>query len=423
MHTSASHFALAAILFAATPSYAQEKQASLSIPAFCGYAYPDARAAKRNHKTGVVRECKGELHYYFECATPGQVKVEIERVGNAKAATVEINVGPHPGNTPARVKTQLPQGAGKAWIGTFGLHLPGVHKLVIKTTDGSALQNLQAIVLSGCPLRAVTVERRNASSVHLSYKAPREHQDDIEWFYCELTPKTDPLWTYYMATGWHRGYFGMQVNSKTERRVIFSVWDSGNEAVDRKKVKAEDLVQLVRKGDGVYAGGFGNEGTGGHSHLVHDWKLGDTIRFLVHAEPQGTHTTYTGWFSHIPKGGKPDAADAWQLVASFKAPRDGKHLHSLYSFSENFSGANGDRDRQCDYGNIWLRDKAGEWLSVRSASFSHDGHGKLRSDRRGGVRNGRFFLQHGNFAIRSTKRGKKFSLPEDATGKPPLLPQ
>ena len=88
--------------------------------------------------------------------------------------------------------------------------------------------------------------------------------------------------------------FGMQVNSEKERRIIFSVWDSGNEAIDRNKVKAEDLVQLVDKGKDVHAGGFGNEGTGGHSHLVHDWKLGDTIRFLVRAEPDGTQTTTCG---------------------------------------------------------------------------------------------------------------------------------
>ena len=46
-----------------------------------------------------------------------------------------------------------------------------------------------------------------------------------------------PLWTYFEACGWHRGYFGMQVNSPTERRIIFSVWDSGREAVDRGKVE------------------------------------------------------------------------------------------------------------------------------------------------------------------------------------------
>lgn len=415
--STTAHLVLVAILLLGGTARSQEPP-TLTIPAFCGYSYPDARAAKRNHKTGVVRECKGELHYYFECSTTGQMKVEIERVKESAAAAIEVSVGPHPGNR-ARARATLAKGDTKTWAGSFGLHLPGVHKLTIRSTNNKPLTNLKAIVLSGVVLRAPTVERRNASSVHLSYKAPKADKDDVEWFYCELTPKTDPLWTYYMATGWHRGYFGMQVNSKKERRIIFSVWDAGNEAVDRKKVKAEDLVQLVRKGDEVHAGGFGNEGTGGHSHLVHDWQLGDTIRFLVHAEPDGKHTTYTGWFSHVRK----DGADPWQLVASFKAPRDGRYLHNLYSFSENFSGANGDRDRQCDYGNIWLRNKVGNWSEVRSASFSHDGHGKIRSDRRGGVRDGRFFLQHGNFAIPSSRRGSKFTLKGTPVGKPPLLPQ
>lgn len=417
MHTFAPHFSLVAILALSAPAHAQEP-ASLTIPAFCGYSYPDPSAAKRDRKTGAVKKCDGELHFYFESATPGQVKVEIERLPKTLAAAIEISVGPHPGNNPARAKGKLAANDETTWMGTFGLHLPGTHKLIIKSIDGTPLIGIKAIVLSGSPANAVTVERRNASSVHLWYDVPKANVNDIEWFYCELTPKTDPLWTYYMATGWHRGYFGMQVNSKTERRVIFSVWDSGNEAVDRKKVKAEDLVQLIKKGDDVHAGGFGNEGTGGHSHLVHDWKLGDTIRFLVRAQPDGKHTTYTGWFSHVHGDSKSQQPDPWQLVASFKAPRDGKHLHGLYSFSENFSGRNGDRDRQADYGNVWLRTKNGEWLAVRGAKFTHDGHGKLRSDRRGGVRDGRFFLQHGNFATRTMRRNSKLTLPGKA-GSPP----
>lgn len=372
--------------------------------------------------TGAVTQCAGELHYYFECATPGQVRIEITRTGNPEADQIELSVAPYPNGNAAPAKATLPSGETSTWVGTFGLHIPGMHKLILKSADDKPLRNLLAVRLTGAPVRACTVERRNASSVHLGYAAPDEHKDDVEWFYCEVTPKTDPLWTYYMATGWHRGYFGMQVNSETERRVIFSVWDSGNEAVDRKKVKAEDLVQLVKKGDGVYAGGFGNEGTGGHSHLVHDWKLGDTIRFAVQAKPEGTHTTYTGWFSHV-HGGEATVTDAWQLVASFNAPRDGKYLHGLYSFSENFSGNNGDRDRQCDFGNIWLRSNGGDWLAVRSARFTHDGHGKLRSDRRAGVRDGRFFLQHGNFATPTMRHGSRLTLPEDTTGKPPQLPQ
>lgn len=196
-----------------------------------------------------------------------------------------------------------------------------------------------------------------------------------------------------MATGWHRGYFGMQANSERERRVIFSVWDSGNEAVDRAKVGAEDRVTLIAKGDGVHADGFGNEGTGGHSHLVQDWKLGDTFCFLVHAAPDGTATTYTGWFAKR-RGGP------WQLVASFRAPKDGGRLRGLYSFDENFGGANGDLRRECEFGNQWVRGADGPWRRIVRARFTHDGHGaQQRRDRWAEVRGDRLVLTTGGFAL------------------------
>ncbi|MFT4514018.1 MAG: hypothetical protein ACI91B_002725, partial [Planctomycetota bacterium] len=40
------------------------------------------------------------------------------------------------------------------------------------------------------------------------------------------------------------------------------------------------------------------------------------------------------------------------------------------------------------------------------------------SDRRGGVRDGRFFLQHGNFATKPMRRNSKVTLPGKA-GNPP----
>jgi hypothetical protein len=43
---------------------------------------------------------------------------------------------------------------------------------------------------------------------------------------CEITVPVgqDPIGSYFMANGFGEGYFGFQVNSKTERRVLFSVW-------------------------------------------------------------------------------------------------------------------------------------------------------------------------------------------------------
>ena len=138
-----------------------------------------------------------------------------------------------------------------------------------------------------------------------------------------------------MACGWDRGYFGMQVNSPTERRIIFSVWDSGNEAVDRKKVEEQDRVKLVAKGNGVDAGDFGNEGTGGHSHWVYNWKTGERQRFIVTAKPtDATHTIFSGYYFHPEK-------KKWVLISSWKAPKAGGYLRGFYSFSENFGGSNG----------------------------------------------------------------------------------
>lgn len=64
---------------------------------------------------------------------------------------------------------------------------------------------------------------RRGPSVHVSYKQP---QEDIEYFYNEVTvPEgNDVIGSYFMANGFGEGYFGMQVNSETERRVLFSVW-------------------------------------------------------------------------------------------------------------------------------------------------------------------------------------------------------
>ncbi len=79
------------------------------------------------------------------------------------------------------------------------------------------------------------------------------------------------------------------------------------EGVDRKQVADENRVQLLGKGDGVYSGDFGNEGTGGHSHLKFLWKTGEKHRFLVTAIPTDrTHTDYSGyWFQQVGKTGFP----------------------------------------------------------------------------------------------------------------------
>ncbi len=246
--------------------------------------------------------------------------------------------------------------------------------------------------------------RRNAASVHIGYPNPgaSDRKDEgVEWFYNEVQAVTDPQHSFYMACGFSRGYFGMQVNSGTERRVIFSVWDSGTEADDRNKVADENRVKLLGKGEGVYAGEFGNEGTGGHSHLKIQWETGVRQRFLVRAQKADTATIYTGYYF------RPDL-NKWMLIASFRAPKDGGLLRGLHSFNENFWGTNGHLKRAAEFGPVWVKSGKDSWKQLKDGVFTHDATGgKDRIDYDLKAIGNRWLLQNGGFegaspAYRST---------------------
>ncbi len=377
-------------------------RAEVEVPAYTAYASPDPNGGARRDREGGITNWdeKTVLSWYGHIAKKGDLELVLKAKGGvAKQAKLHLRV------ISQESGKELAKLAGKAEgdtadFGTVRIGKPGYYKFTLEG-KGRKLPDLAALSLDGDAsgdAHFSTVERRNSASVHLGYPVPEEAKEEVEWFYLEVTPKTEPLWSYYMATGWHRGYFGMQVNSPTERRIIFSVWDAGNEAVDRGKVEDEDRVKLMGKGSGVNAGDFGNEGTGGHSHLVYPWKLGDTVHFLMRAEAEGDKTIYTGWFRDSKK-------KDWRLVSSFRAPKDGKYLHGLYSFNENFGGQNGDERRVCEFGNGWVKTKSGKWIPLTTASFTHDGHGKSeRLDRSAGVSGKRFYLANGGF-VEDTNKG------------------
>ncbi|MGH7594657.1 MAG: DUF3472 domain-containing protein, partial [Gemmatimonadales bacterium] len=303
-------------------------------------------------------------------------------------------------------------------FGSFTIRDTGYVRFDLETADGTAAPEagVQALLLDGAPVAGAHFNldpRRNAASVHLRF--PTDTNAAITGFYSEVTAVDDPVTTYYMACGFARGYFGMQINSPTERRIIFSVWDaaSGTSANDRSTVAADNYTRLLAKGDGVVAGIFGNEGTGGHSHLVYPWKTGATQRFFVTAAPNGGFTDYSGyWFN-------PDRR-AWQLIATFRAARDGRGLRRLYSFSEDFGGSTGNLRRKALYGAEWIRLADGQWQELTTATFSHDATGQEdRLDRFMGIEDGRFFLSHGGFVPGSSASGTRLTRP--ATGTPPRI--
>ena len=386
--------------------------AEIRVPAFTAYGDPKPDALRVSSSKGINgwKDAAVKIVWFGEIKTPGKLtaslslnlkkdlvtKLRLAVAGEAREVTATGTDAEH-----------------TVSFGEFTIAKAGYVSFELSSPKPAG--EISALVLDGPATAGAHFNlepRRNAASVHLHYPLPKDAQ--IDWFYNEATAVEDPVHTFYMACGFSRGYFGMQVNGPNERRIIFSVWDAGagGNAKDRTNVAPEDQVQLLAKGEGVDASVFGNEGTGGHSHLVYPWKTGEAQRFLLTARvPDATHTDYAGYYFHPEK-------KAWMLIASFRAPKDGKLLRGLHSFSENFGGSNGHLLRKARYGPQWIRTVDGAWTELREASFSHDGTGKAaRLDRFMGVEDGSFFLSHGGFVPGTMPYGEKFTRP--ATGKSP----
>lgn len=393
---------------------------TVSIPAYTGYAVPAELDGSEmfSQKNGLYwKDARQQISYSFYVRKSGNLNISLW-AKNAEAGsqlTVFFNGKEKSVSIPAtRDFRKLP-------IGRFEIKDSGFYtiRLTAAKKAGTMVARLRSIEISGtaADLHFNPQPRRNAASVHLRYPLP----DSVKAvaFYNEVTiPEgSDLVHSYYMACGFARGYFGIQVNSSTERRVIFSVWDAGNEAVDRNKTADSNKVQLLAKGEGVITNDFGNEGTGGHSHWVYQWKAGQTYPMMVTALADSAEQTtiYTGYF-FIPELQK------WKLIASFKAPRDGKNLRNLYSFNENFAGLNGQLYRKAFFGNQWVqREENNQWKELTQSSFSYDATGKARDriDYGGGMEDGKFYLWNGGFQKANAVYGDLFNRP--ATLKRPVI--
>ena len=233
---------------------------------------------------------------------------------------------------------------------------------------------------------------RRGPSVHLNYNT--EVLGNIEWFYSEITvpENNDVIGSYYMANGFKEGYFGMQVNSESERRILFSIW-SPFTTDDPSKIPADQKIILLKKGQDVYTGEFGNEGAGGQSYLKYNWKVNNTYKFLVGAKPNDTgFTVYSAYF-FAPEENK------WLLIASFKRPHTNTYLKGLYSFLENFDTQTGNVSREANYTNQWAFDSQKGWIEIIKITFSADATARIgyRKDYAGGLKGQEFYLKNCGF--------------------------
>ncbi|WP_255547669.1 DUF3472 domain-containing protein [Mucilaginibacter sp. dw_454] len=406
-------------------SLAQSTDTTINIP-LGGNAWvkPDAQAkiiddglmnwVSANDTVSVyVRvESVGEFNVGLKLGVPdGESKIEIHFLNQVLSKTVSAN-----------------NASGEVSFGKIRVSQTGYLKFeIIGITKTSLIfANISGLVLTGPALNKAAYVHdnhgnyfhwgRRGPSVHLVYNVPKQ---SIEWFYNEVTipPGKDIIGSYFMADGFSGGYFGMQANSATERRLLFSVW-SPYETNDSKSIPDNLKVELLKKGEAVHSGEFGGEGSGGQSYLVYPWVAGKTYCFLIRAQGDiaAETTIYTAYF-------KPKDATEWQLIASFKRPQSGSYLTGLHSFVENFDPVYGDKMREAFFANQWTVDIDGHWEAIYGARFSGDETAKINYRKDYGIKAGPggFYLMNGGFFNNFTPLDLQFSANRLIVRTPPQI--
>jgi hypothetical protein len=380
-----------------------------------------------NNGIGGWSDSADYFDVWLRTSRPGDLRISI--IGRVPSGRCQLRVDVDTDPKSALVEME---GSGMHTYGPwpFTLHDTGYHKFRIYALHrtGPIYADISAIIVAGPAVAGRTAFvpnnegnffhwGRRGPSVHLNYPLPAGF--DASWFYNEVTvpPGQDIQGSYFMACGFAQGYFGMQVNSPTERHILFSVW-SPFETDNPAAIPDSQRIMEVRKGAGVHTGAFGNEGAGGQSYLNYPWQAGHTYEFLLHAQPEADrHTVFTAWW-FAPEEGQ------WRLIASFSRPQTSTGLTNLYSFLENFEPELGDRRRYVLFNHAWAGDSTGHWVSLHRARFTVDNTGRkgYRMDYGGGVRKGSFYLENDGFFDEYTPAGISLDRGTDGGNRGPDIP-
>ncbi len=235
-----------------------------------------------------------------------------------------------------------------------------------------------------------------ANAQHLWWNL--EGENNASCLYGQITVLATAPGIYYCGSNWHPGepaggYCGIQHNGQKERRTIFSIWDTTNE-LHPKTTEADARTVFNR---------FGGEGEGGHTHMILDWKVGETFQYFVHKEPgKSKDTTDARYYIHD------DASGKWRHLATINSPNGGHKSVStlgggMNSFLENFTGRNKGVPKVALY-RLWLGQSVDKLKSLT----------RTQGDGTWGQLNDSYFLAEGD----SGKLDAVFHELESKYGKP-----
>ena len=310
--------------------------------------------------------------------------------------------------------------------GTFDISQAGYTKIEIEgiESSGSVLVDIDAINIGGpAAIASLTADAnggwdsnyfvtsefywgQRGPSTHFNYDISKVGTQNVEWAYNEVTVPvgSDPVGTYFMVNGFAEGYSGMQVNSLTERRILFSVW-SPFATDDPATIPEAQKIRVIAKNPITYSGEFGHEGSGGQTYIKYPWKAGLTYKFLTRIKPNETdhYTDYSTYF-YDP------VVNKWIFISTLRRPGITTWYKKFHSFLENFDKTQGALNRKVMYGNQWVRTDTGKLYELTGGTFTTDptGRSRRRLDYFGHVEDNQFFLSIDGFFNTFTKHNTKF---------------
>ena len=263
---------------------------------------------------------------------------------------------------------------------------------------------------------------RACRSVHLWWQLEKKLVKDAdqpleaEAFYNELTVEKSTRGSYFMACGFSKGYFGIQELGNGKKVVLFSIWEPGKQN-NPNATPEERRVKEIASGNGVRVKRFGGEGTGGQSFFDYEWKIGESVRFVVFAKPDGPDRTQFAGYFYVPQESR------WQHMATFSTLANGHLLRGYYSFVEDFlrNGRSAQIVHRANFGNTWILAKSqgdATWLPLTRTRFTADRTPTENID--SGALDDRVFLQTGGETKNENTKLRESTELSTAERRPPV---
>jgi hypothetical protein len=194
---------------------------------------------------------------------------------------------------------------------------------------------------------------------------------------------------------------------------LFSLWDQGgcDQDIDPSSCNQDNVAQTIACGDGVTCSDFGGEGTGRKSYMTIQNEgfpvVDEEYYFVTQAKYLGGRKMqYTGYF--YIKG-------EWKLLSRIQVSTNANEdwsLDGLYSFVEQWTEVDTDKERSALYGPSFMAQSDGQnFVPIDSARFSHgtlENHEHVNAWQEGPDKQYAVGIATGGYVERQANRGQTF---------------